>query len=104
MVGCYNEPMSISLDEVRHVAKLARLELDESELMSFQAQLNSLLGHFEDIQHLDVTDLPAKPHAVALQNVLAKDVSRPGLDRDASLKNSADTKAGLFIVPTIIEE
>ena len=96
--------MSISLDEVRHVAKLARLELSESELMSFQSQLNSLLGHFQDIQHLDVTGLPPKPHAVALQNVLRDDVSRPGLARDASLKNSANTKSGLFIVPTIIEE
>lgn len=96
--------MSISLDEVRHVAKLARLELDESEIMDFQAQLNSLLGHFQDIQHLDVQGQSPKPHAVALQNVWAKDVSRPGLDRDKALKNTAETKAGLFIVPTIIEE
>ncbi len=104
MGGCYNEPMSISLDEVRHVAKLARLELDEAELMDFQSQLNSLLGHFQDIQHLDVADLPAKPHAVALQNVLAADISRPGLDREKAMGNTAERKAGLFIVPTIIEE
>ena len=96
--------MSISLDEVRHVANLARLELDESELLSFQSKLNSLLGHFEDIQHLDVSGTAPKPHAVALMNVWAEDVAREGLPRPEALSNAATTKAGLFIVPTIIED
>lgn len=73
-------------------------------MMTFQGQLNALLGHFEDIQGLNVEGLPAKPHAVALKNVLADDIARVGLTREAALKNSAETKAGLFIVPTIIEE
>lgn len=96
--------MSISLDEVRHVAKLARLELSEPELMSFQGQLNALLGHFEDIQSVDVTGRMPKPHAVAMQNVYGKDVVGKTLSRGEALANSAETKAGLFIVPTIIEE
>lgn len=96
--------MSISLDEVRRVAHLARLNLDETELLDFQGKLNSLLGHFQDINSLDVSDKLPKPHAVAMQNVWATDSFRPGLTRDEALKNSADTKAGLFIVPTIIEE
>ncbi len=96
--------MSISLDEVRRVANLARLNLDEAELMDFQGKLNSLLGHFQDINHLDVSDKLPKPHAVALKNVWATDAHRPGLSREDALKNSAETKAGLFIVPTIIEE
>lgn len=104
MAASYNESMSISLEEVRHVARLARLELDDVELLSFQGELNALLGHFQDIQSLDVTDRAPKPHAVALQNVLADDVVFPGLDREEALQNSAVTKAGLFIVPTIIEE
>jgi len=96
--------MSITLEEVRHVARLARLELDDAELLSFQGELNALLGHFQDIQGLDVEGRAPKPHAVALQNVLADDIAHAGLDRDIALQNSAVTKAGLFIVPTIIEE
>lgn len=96
--------MSISLDEVRSVAKLARLELEESELLSFQGKLNALLGHFQDIQDLDVAGKPAKPHAVMLTNVLADDMVEPSLDREAALGNSAGARAGLFIVNTIIEE
>ncbi len=95
--------MAITLEEVRHVARLARLELDDMELMSFQGKLNALLGHFQDIQDLDVSSQIPKPHAVALQNVWAEDISRPGLDRQSALMNSAETKANLFIVPTIIE-
>ena len=96
--------MSISLDEVRHVAKLARLDMDDAELMGLQGRLNALLGHFEDIRHLNVEGIEPKPHAVQLTNVLGSDVARPSLDRDAALGNSSETRAGLFIVPTIIEE
>jgi aspartyl/glutamyl-tRNA(Asn/Gln) amidotransferase C subunit len=96
--------MSITLDEVRHVARLARLQLDDAELMAFQGELNSLLGHFEDIQSIDTSGLDPKPHAVALRNVWAADVAGPVLQRDAALRNAPASKAGLFIVPTIIEE
>ena len=96
--------MPITLDEVRHVARLARLELDEAELMSFQGELNALLGHFQDIQAVDVAGLAAKPHAVALKNVWAPDVAGQCLQRDEALANAPLSKAGLFIVPTIIEE
>lgn len=96
--------MSITLDEVRHVARLARLELDEAELMAFQGELNALLGHFEDIQSVDVAGLDPKPHAVALRNIWSQDVAGPALQRDDALRNAPSSKAGLFIVPTIIEE
>lgn len=96
--------MAISLDEVRHVAKLARLELDEAELTALQGELNALLGHFQDLNSLDVTGAPAKPHAVALQNVWAQDTAQRGLTREQALANAPATKAGLFLVPTIIED
>lgn len=96
--------MSISVDEVRHVAKLARLELDETELLTFQSELNALLGHFQDIAGLDVAGIEPKPHAVSLNNVWADDVFRLGLSREEALKNAPLSRAGLFIVPAIIED
>jgi aspartyl/glutamyl-tRNA(Asn/Gln) amidotransferase C subunit len=96
--------MSISLDEVRHVARLARLELDEVELMAFQGELNALLGHFQDIADIDVTGVAPKPHAVALQNVWSDDVPGQSIQRDDALRNAPSSRAGLFIVPAIIEE
>jgi aspartyl-tRNA(Asn)/glutamyl-tRNA(Gln) amidotransferase subunit C len=96
--------MSITLEEVRHVAKLARLELDETEMLSLQGELNALLGHFADIDGVDATGIEPTSHAVSLQNVWALDAIGPVLPRDLSLRNTALSKAGLFVVPQIIEE
>ena len=96
--------MGISLDEVRHVAQLARLQLDEAELTALQGELNALLGHFEDLNSVDVSGVAPKPHAVALQNVWMEDVPRDGLTRQEALQNAPSTRAGLFIVPTVIED
>jgi|SRR5579862_3604455 len=96
--------MSISLEEVRHVAKLARLDLDETEILSLQGELNALLGHFADIQSVDPTGVAPKSHSVALRNVWASDEPGPTLPRSKALANTASSKAGLFLVPAIIED
>lgn len=96
--------MSISLDEVRHVARLARLELDEQEVLSLQGELNALLGHFADIQAIDSSNIEPKAHAVAVQNVWAEDVARASLAREDALRNAPLSRAGLFVVPQIIED
>lgn len=96
--------MSITLDEVKHVARLARLALDEGEIVTLQGELNALLGHFADIVGVDLTGIEPAAHAVPLQNVWADDVPRPGLSREAALRNAPASRAGLFVVPMIIEE
>ncbi len=100
----YNHPMPITYDEVQHVAKLARLELTEDELRAFQDELNALLGHFQDIVDLDVEGIEPKPHAVVRTNVWSEDVPRLGLTREQAISLSKKSRAGLFVVPTIIEE
>ena len=96
--------MSISIEEVRHVARLARLELDEIEVLAFQGELNALLGHFVDIQDIDVSGVEPTSHTVTLQNVWAEDIVGYMLPREQVLKNAPVSKAGLFVVPTIIED
>ncbi len=96
--------MAISLDEVRHVAKLARLDLDEPEIMSLQTELNALIGHFADIQSVDFSGVTPKLHASSLKNVWAEDVPGTSFKREQALKNAPMSKAGLFLVPAIIED
>ncbi|MBL8047584.1 MAG: Asp-tRNA(Asn)/Glu-tRNA(Gln) amidotransferase subunit GatC [Chthonomonas sp.] len=96
--------MAISFDEVQHVARLARLDLTEQELRVFQGELNALLGHFSDLDEIDVEGIRPRPHAVSLTNVLADDVVVPGLSRDVIFKSAPKSRAGLFVVPIIIEE
>jgi aspartyl-tRNA(Asn)/glutamyl-tRNA(Gln) amidotransferase subunit C len=96
--------MSISLEEVRHVARLARLELEETEMLSFQTELNALLGHFADIQSVDVSGIEPVSHAVSVQNVWADDLAWQSISREKALKNAPVSRAGLFVVPQIIED
>jgi len=96
--------MSISLDEVRHVARLARLDLDEVEMLCLQGELNALLGHFSDIQGIDVSGLAPSATAIDVQNAWAADATGEVLSRADALRNAPMAKAGLFVVPTIIED
>jgi aspartyl-tRNA(Asn)/glutamyl-tRNA(Gln) amidotransferase subunit C len=96
--------MSISLDEVRHVARLARLQLDETEMLSLQGELNALLGHFADIQAIHTAGIRPTSHAVVVQNVWAEDLPLQSIPRPEALRNARVSKAGLFVVPMIIEE
>ncbi len=96
--------MSISLDEVRHVAKLARLQLDEAEIFALQGELNALLGHFADIQGLDLAALRRGPSAAPPVNVWAEDQVGLSMPREEAMRNPAASKAGLFVVPAIIED
>ncbi|HMS56521.1 MAG TPA: Asp-tRNA(Asn)/Glu-tRNA(Gln) amidotransferase subunit GatC [Fimbriimonadaceae bacterium] len=95
--------MPISLEEVRHVARLARLELDEAEVLALQGELNALLGHFADLQDIDVSGIDPAFQAMSLQNVWAQDVIQRGFTREQALRNAPTSKGGLFVVPTIIE-
>ena len=96
--------MSISLDEVRHVAKLARLELNDNEILTLQGELNMILGHMTDIGRANISMMEPVSHAVNLSNVWAEDIIDATLARQLVLQNTALTKAGLFVVPAIIEE
>ncbi len=96
--------MSITLDEVKHVARLARLSLNDGEIVTLQGELNALLGHFADIAMVDISGIEPAAHAVPLRNVWADDVPRSGLSREVALRNAPASRAGLFVVPMIIEE
>ncbi len=94
--------MSISLEEVRHVAQLARLELDTQELLMFQSELNALLGYVEDIRSVKAS-FESRFQLLSLENVWDDDSPEEGLDRESALHNAPLSRAGLFVVPNILE-
>ncbi len=91
--------MTISRDQVLHVAKLARLALTEDEIERLGAQLDSILEAVGKVAELDLDDVPPTSHPLDLVNVLADDVPRPSLDRDAALANAPEADNGAFKVP-----
>jgi aspartyl-tRNA(Asn)/glutamyl-tRNA(Gln) amidotransferase subunit C len=94
--------MSISLEEVRHVAKLARLELDTQELLMFQSELNALLGYIEDIRTVKAS-FESHFRLLSLENIWEDDFPEEGLSRESALQNAPLSRAGLFVVPNILE-
>lgn len=96
--------MSISIEEVLEAAKLARLELAEEEVVQFQGELDALLGHFRDIRDLTEDDVLDALGAELPVNVWAPDLVVSGLRQAMSLRSAPRSRAGLFIVPTVLED
>lgn len=91
--------MSISREDVLHVARLARLELSEDEVARFQEQLSAILDAVGKVRELDLEGVPPTSHPLALANVWAEDEPHRSLSLDDALANAPDTDDGLFRVP-----
>jgi len=98
-----DKTQSANAMDVRYVANLARLTLTEQEVVQFQAQLEHVVSHFNQLREIDVTGIEPMAHASVIQNVFREDAVRPGLDREAVLKNAPEHSPDLIIVPTIVE-
>ncbi len=95
----------ITREEVAHLARLARLALDDAELDGLAAQLDVILGAVAKIGEVsDAADVPPMTHAVPLENVQRPDVVRPSLPRDAVLAGAPAAEDGRFRVPRILSE
>jgi aspartyl-tRNA(Asn)/glutamyl-tRNA(Gln) amidotransferase subunit C len=93
----------ISLDEVKKVAALARLALDDGELAAMQAQLDRILDYMKELDAVDVTGVPPTYHAPALAAALRADVPVPSLHRDEVLAAAPRHDAGAFAAPKVLE-
>ena len=91
--------MTITREQVLHVAKLARLALTEEELERLGDQLGAILDAVSKVSELDLSGVPPTSHPLDLVNVLAEDVPRPSLPRDVALSNAPQTDDGAFRVP-----
>ena len=94
----------ISVEDVRHIALLARLEFGDDEIGRFAGDLNQILEYAEKLQALDTQDVEPTSHAVRLANVFREDAACPSLTNDQALANAPDAEAGCFRVPPIIQE
>lgn len=95
--------MSISREEVVHVATLARLGLTESEIELFREQLGTILRHIETLSELDLSDVAPSEQVVPLQDVERPDESRPSLPLEAVLSNAPRVEDGYLRVAPVFE-
>ena len=95
--------MSLSLDQVRHVARLSRLALTEAEIEEMTRNLCDILEYVWKINELDTNGVEPLAHALTQSNVFREDELRQSLPRDVALANAPAESEGCFKVPRIIE-
>ena len=88
--------------QVRHVAKLSRLNLSDDEVHHFSEQLSGVLGYVSKLNELDVTGVEPMAHAMDVTNALREDVAEPGLTAEQALANAPATDEPFFKVPKVI--
>jgi aspartyl-tRNA(Asn)/glutamyl-tRNA(Gln) amidotransferase subunit C len=93
----------ITRADVEHVAQLARLALDDSEMQEIADQLAAILEHAEDIAELDLDDVEPTAHPLPLTTLLRDDEATPTLDRDEVLAAAPATEQDRFRVPRILD-
>lgn len=93
----------ITLDQVRHVAALARLELGEGELERYAGQLDSILEYMAELDAVDVSDVPPTHLAIASEAPMREDRVEPSLRREEVLSQAPQAEDGGFAVPRVVE-
>ena len=88
--------MNISVADVEHVARLARLELNEEEKNLFACQMGAILGYVEKLKELDTEGVLPTSHAVPMENSFRADAACPSIGIDKALANAPD-RVGSFI-------
>jgi aspartyl-tRNA(Asn)/glutamyl-tRNA(Gln) amidotransferase subunit C len=87
-------------DQVLHVARLARLELDDEEVERMAIELSHVLDHIEKIRELDLEGVPPTSHVVDVVNALRVDRPRPSLPVEIALRSAPEPVGDGFGVPS----
>ena len=94
---------TITKEQVNHIAHLSRLEIQEDEVDGYIEKLEKVVDLFNELNSVDTENIKPTYHVLDLVNVFREAVAPEGMNREEVLKNSKETEAGQFKVPTIIE-
>ncbi len=95
--------MSVSKDEVKHVAKLSKLRLSESEVEEFTGDMNKILDYMDKLNELDTENVKPLSHPLEATNVFRNDELKKSIDRKNALKNAPERTEEFFKVPKVIK-
>ena len=93
----------ISENDVRYIAGLARIHLEDEEVPPLTKDLEAILGYITKLEKLDVTDIEPTSHALPMKNVYREDEVKASLSHEEALKIAVEKENGAFKVPKVIE-
>lgn len=94
--------MSVTINDVEHVAALARLSFSDEEKVKLTEQLNTILTYMEELNTLDTSAVEPLSHVIELQNVFRDDQRQPCISREEALQNAPVKSEKFFKVPKVI--
>jgi aspartyl-tRNA(Asn)/glutamyl-tRNA(Gln) amidotransferase subunit C len=95
--------MKVTVETIKHVAKLSRLDLSEEEIMKFAVEMENIISYVDKLNELDTKDIEPTAHVVPVSNVQRKDEVKPSMEREKILSNAPLEGNGCFKVPRIME-
>ena len=95
--------MSVTVEEVRYIAALARLRFSAEEEERLAGDMSRILAYMEQLDEVDTSDVPPMSHVLDLQNVFRPDEMQVRITREEALRNAPDTDGTYFRVPKVIE-
>lgn len=95
--------MNITIADVEHIARLARLELTKSEKELFAGQMDAILGYVDKLRELNTEGILPTSHAVPMNNAFRKDIVTPSIGVENALANAPERAGSFFAVPKVIE-
>jgi aspartyl-tRNA(Asn)/glutamyl-tRNA(Gln) amidotransferase subunit C len=95
--------MKLTLEEVEHIAELARLRLSDDEKARYGEQLSDILEYATRLQAVDTSGISPTSSVLPARSVLRSDEPRPGLSLQDALRNAPDTEKDQFRVPPVLE-
>jgi aspartyl-tRNA(Asn)/glutamyl-tRNA(Gln) amidotransferase subunit C len=95
--------MKITVADVEHIARLARLDLTAEEKILYAGQMDAILGYVEKLKELNTDDILPTSHAVPVENAFREDRMRPSIGVDKALANAPDRVETFYRVPKVIE-
>lgn len=95
--------MKINLKDVEYVAKLARLELSDTEKTQYTQQLNAILEHMDELNKLDTAKVKPTSHAIEMKNVFREDEAMKSEVTDDIIANAPEKEDRFFKVKKVIE-
>ncbi len=102
LIGGNMEKPKISKEDVRYVAKLARLNVSEEEMEVFTFQLNSILSYMEKLDELETSNVEPMSHVIDVYNAFREDMVSESFSQGVALENAPERDEGFFKVPRII--
>ena len=91
-------------EQVRHIAKLARLKCSDDEIKEFTGQLGAILEYIAQLEEVDTENVEPLAHCLPIHNVFRKDEVRPSLSNEEALANAPQRDGEFFVVPKVLDD